>query len=163
MTLICFAVMNLHTYAQTMVGAGQTYTTLKAAFDDINNGTLTGNIELQITSSITETQLATLNASGSGFASYNNVVIYPIGAAYTISNVSNTGGLIALNGADNVVIDGRVNRVGTSADLTLSFNNANPGSTIIFQNGARFNQVKYCNVNVSSPNGSHGAINFQAM
>lgn len=91
MTLICFAVMNLHTYAQTMVGAGQTYTTLKAAFDDINNGTLTGNIELQITSSITETQLATLNASGSGFASYNNVVIYPIGAGYTISNVSNTG------------------------------------------------------------------------
>ncbi|MBK6330177.1 MAG: T9SS type A sorting domain-containing protein [Bacteroidetes bacterium] len=160
MTLICFAVMSFHTYAQTMVGAGQTYTTLKAAFDDINNGTLTGNIELQITSSITETQLATLNASGSGFASYNNVVIYPIGAGYTISNVSNTGGLIALNGADNVVIDGRVNRVGTSADLTLSFNNANPGSTIIFQNGARFNQVKYCNVNVSSPNGSHGAIRF---
>ena len=57
--------------AQTLVGTGQTYPTLKSAFDDINNGTITGNIVLQITSSITESALASLNSSGSGSASYS--------------------------------------------------------------------------------------------
>nr|MBP6315393.1 T9SS type A sorting domain-containing protein [Chitinophagaceae bacterium] len=146
--------------AQTLVGTGQTYPTLKSAFDDINNGTITGNIVLQITSSITESALASLNASGSGSASYSSVLIYPTGAGYTISSVTNTGGLISLNGADNVIIDGRVNMLGSTPDLTLSYNSNSPASTVLFQNGARFNKVRYCNINVSPPNASNGAIKF---
>ncbi len=154
-----FCANGLH--AQTLVGTGQIYPTLKSAFDDINNGTLTGNIELQITSSITETTAASLNASGTGFASYGSVVIYPTGAGYTVSSTTNTGGLVILNGADHVTIDGRVNRLGNTPDLTLSYNFPNqPASTVQLQNGARFNHVEYCNINVSSPNGSHGAVKF---
>ncbi|MCC7030918.1 MAG: T9SS type A sorting domain-containing protein [Chitinophagaceae bacterium] len=160
-TFLILALVSNFIQAQTLVGIGQSYPTLKSAFDDINNGTLTGNIEWQITSSITETTVASLNASGTGFASYSSVAIYPTGAGYTIASTTNTGGLVLLNGADHVTIDGRVNRLGNTPDLTLSYNFPNqPASTVQFQNGARFNHVEYCNINVSSPNGAHGAVKF---
>lgn len=161
-TMILLAFMSNCLYSQTIpVGTGQTYPTLKSVFDDINNGTITGNIVLEITSSITETSLAVLNASGNGFASYNSVLIYPNAAGYIINSVTNTGGLISFNGADHVTIDGRPNMTGSDADLTLEFNFPNqPASTISFNNKSEHNVVQYCNVHVSPPNASNGAVKF---
>ena len=63
------------------VGAGGTYPTLKAAFDDINAGAggLTGAIQLDVVGDTADTTPAVLNASGSGGASYTSVLIQPSG------------------------------------------------------------------------------------
>lgn len=128
--------------AQTLVGTGQTYTTLKAAFDAINAGTLTGNIILQITSNITETASASLNASGSGSASYTSVTINPGGGAARTVTGNIATSLLSLNGADNVTVDG-LNSGGNS----LTFYNSNTtGVTILFTNDATNNIVTKCTV-----------------
>ena len=138
---------------QTEVGSGKTYTTLKAAFDAINAGTLTGDVVLQITSSTTESASAVLNVSGSGSASYTSVTIYPTGTGgYTISG-SLAAPLIDLNGADNVVIDGRLSATGSAVDLTItntSTSSTAGTSTIRFINDASSNTIKYCNLKGSA-------------
>jgi hypothetical protein len=100
-------------HAQTIktVGTSGDYVTLKAAFDAINSGSITGNIELRVASNTTEIASASLNASGSGSASYSSVKIYPTTSGVTIQgNIA--AALIKLNGADNVTIDGRLNAIG---------------------------------------------------
>ncbi len=155
--LFAFSIFSF-SQAQTLVGTGQTYTTLKSAFDAINSGTLTGNVVLQLTSSTTETASAVLNASG-GTASYTMVTIYPTGSGYTISG-SIAGALIDLNGADNVTIDGRVNQSGNK-NLTIINNDAGTSaSTIRFINDASNNVVKYATVKGSTTSNSGGVIFF---
>ena len=50
------------------IGTGQTYTTLKAACDAINAGTVTGNITLYITSDLTESANVGLGVNTNGFS-----------------------------------------------------------------------------------------------
>ena len=148
-----------NSWGQTMVGSGQTYTTLKAAFDAINNGTLSGNIVLQITSSTTETATAVLNASGSGSASYTSVAIYPTGSGYSISG-SVTGALIQLNGADNVTIDGRVSQSGAKDLIIQNANTSN--ATIQLTADATYNTVKYCVIKGATTSTSNGIVLISA-
>jgi len=115
-TLIILIVSTLSAFSQVSIGSSS-YTTLKAAFDAINAGTHTGDIEVKITGNTTESSAAFLNASGNGSASYSTVVIYPTGT-YTIQG-SVANGLIELRGADNVTIDGRANQSGTTRALTI--------------------------------------------
>ena len=144
------------------VGTAGNYPTLKAAFDAINTGAITGSITLQIISSTTETVSAALNANGSGSASYTSVFIYPTGTGYVISG-SVSGPLIDLNGADSVTFDGRVNATGSSKDLVISntnASNAGSNSTIRLQNSAENNTIKYCRVKGSETNTLSGVIFF---
>nr|MBP6304211.1 hypothetical protein [Bacteroidia bacterium] len=99
--------------------ASASYSTLAAAFTEINNGTHTGTISIGISANTTETATATLNASGSGAASYSSISISPTGgASRTISGAITAGSpLIDLSGADNVTFDG-LNSGGNS--LTIS-------------------------------------------
>ncbi|RYZ52369.1 MAG: hypothetical protein EOP49_09625 [Sphingobacteriales bacterium] len=83
-----------------------THATLKEAFDGINSGTYTGSIQLLITGNTVETAAAVLNASGSGSALYGSITIKPDAGVTASISGSITGGLIKLNGADNVTIDG---------------------------------------------------------
>jgi len=126
------------------VGTSGNYTTLKLAFDAINAGTITGNIQLQVITNTTETATAVLNANGSGSASYTSVVIYP-----TVTGLTITGNLAApvinLNDADKVTIDGRVNKTGSTKSLTIS--NTNTGGGVLqFINDASRNAVRYCTI-----------------
>ena len=78
--LLLFLTTSIFLNAQTtktVGGTGANYSTLKAAFDAINAGTIHGVIILQITGSTTESSSAKLNASGSGSASYSSLTIYP--------------------------------------------------------------------------------------
>ena len=140
--------------AQTIrtVGSSGTYATLASAFSAINNGSLTGNIELQVISNTTETTTAALNASGSGSASYSSIAIYPTAANLTISG-NLAAPLILFDGADNVTFDGRVNRTGNTVALTVentSISNVNKTSTFFFCNSAESNIITYCTVKGAS-------------
>jgi hypothetical protein len=155
--LICMSIE-----AQTLVGAGQTYTSLRTAFNAINNGTIKGNVVLKITSSITETASAVINASGSGSASYSSVTIYPGVSGVTIGGSFSTP-LIDINGADNVTIDGRLNGTGLPLALTIknSSNSSTSGcSTIRFRNSSESNIIRYCNIRGASSSTTDGIISF---
>lgn len=102
------------------VSAG--YSTLKLAFDAINAGIHTGTISVEVCGSTGEgSNSAVLNSSEAGSASYSSINIYPLADGLTISGATPTGrGVIELNGADNVTIDGdNPNTSGTNRNLTL--------------------------------------------
>ncbi len=141
------------------IGASGDYLTVKAAFDAVNAGTITGSLTLQIISGTTETASAVLKASGTGSANYSSLSLYPTATGLTIAgNIS--APLIDLNGADNVLLDGRVNQAGASS-LTLTNTNAGTfGTAIRFITSAENNTIKYCNINASCFNAGVGMINF---
>ncbi|MFZ4591004.1 MAG: beta strand repeat-containing protein, partial [Ignavibacteria bacterium] len=122
------------------------YSTIKAAFDAINAGTHQGDVTIKMNGSTIETICAVLNASGTGSANYSTVVIYPSTAGLSVSGNLATP-LLDLNGADNVTIDGRVNRAGSTSSLIVSNTNTSSTagtSTMRFINDATSNTVKYC-------------------
>ncbi|MFZ4401876.1 MAG: beta strand repeat-containing protein, partial [Bacteroidales bacterium] len=145
---------------KTVGATGANYSTLKLAFDAINAGTIQGQIILQIIDNTTETATATLNASGMGSASYSSVIIYP-----TVSGKSITGNLtlpiIYFLGADNVTIDGRLNAVGFTKDLTITNNSTATGAVIVrYVNSAEFNTIKYCTLKASPNSVGTGILYF---
>ena len=140
-------------------GANGNYTTLKAAFDAINaHTTQTGNtISITINASTTETASAVLNEGN-----WTGLKIYPSTTGLSVSG-SLAAPLIDLNGADHVTLDGRVNGVGSAADLTIS--NTNTGtatgtSTIRFIADATLNNITYCKLQGSTTNSGAGIIFF---
>jgi uncharacterized repeat protein (TIGR01451 family) len=99
------------------------YASVKAAFDAINAGTHQGAVTVSINSSTTEGATpATLNGSGAGAASYTSVLIRPVNDGVSVSgNPAGGLGVIQLNGASNVTIDGdNPNTGGTNRNLTIS-------------------------------------------
>lgn len=148
--------------ATKTVGSGGNYATLREAFVDINNGTLTGAITLQIIGSITDDNTAVLNASG-GSVNYTSVSIYPTVSGVTLSG-SYSGPLINFNGADNVTIDGRVNATGLTVSLVISnasTSNGSNTSTISFTNDATYNIIKYCKLQGSTTTQYDGILTFR--
>lgn len=159
--LLLIIPMGLFAQPKTVGTTGADYPTLKAAFDAINAGTLTGAVTLQIIANTTETAPAALNASG-GSSNYTSVLIYPIVSGITISGNLNAP-LIKLYGADNVTIDGSVGHTGASKDLIIENTNTSATggtSTIQFINGATNNTVKYCTLKGSAPVAASGIIFF---
>ena len=145
---------------KTVGSAGANYSTIKMAFDAINAGTITGAITLQVINSTTETSAASLNASGTGSANYSSVTIYPTVTGKSIGG-SIAGNLINLNGADNVTIDGRLNRTG-AIDLIISNSSiATNASTVAFANSAENNTVKYCTIKGSGASVGTGVVYLQ--
>ncbi len=103
------------------------YPTLKDAVDAINAGTHQGDITVSIVTSTTETDTSVLNGSEAGPALYMSVSIRPTTDGVTVAGPSIQGrGLIELNGADNVTIDGdNPNTAGTNRNLTIQNTAAN--------------------------------------
>ncbi len=139
---------------KTVGGTGADYATLKAAFNDINNGIIgTGVITLQITGNTIETVSDTLNANGVGSAAYSSVNIYPTVTGLSISGDLSSS-LIMLNGADYVTIDGRLHATdgslaGTTRDLTITNTGGatlTTASTITLASNAQNNTIKYCTI-----------------
>ncbi|MGI8812322.1 MAG: choice-of-anchor Q domain-containing protein [Pyrinomonadaceae bacterium] len=103
-------------------GVNAGYASLQDAFTAINGGVHTGAIKVEICTSETEPAgSAVLNSSGAGSASYTSVNIYPIADGVTVVGAAAMGrGLVELNGADNVTIDGdNPNTSGTNRNLTF--------------------------------------------
>ncbi|GAH28340.1 unnamed protein product, partial [marine sediment metagenome] len=123
-------------------------------------GLVTGNITLEIWDDVTEPGSAVLNSSGGG-TRYLSLLIYPISSGISISG-DISGPMIDLSGADNVTIDGRVDRSG-SADLVItntSTSNGSSASTIRFIESANTNTIQYCYIYGSETNATSGIILF---
>ena len=108
----------------TAGGVSTNYANLGAAFTVINAGAVhTGAIAITICTSISEgVTPATLNSNGAGLASYSSVSIRPAAPGITVTGNPVTGfGVVQLNGADNVTIDGDdPNTPGINRDLTIT-------------------------------------------
>lgn len=98
------------------------YTNLSSAFAAINAGTHQGAITVDISASFTDAAVAVLNSSGAGSATYTSVLVRPSADNVTISYAAASGrGVIELNGADNVTIDGdNPNSGGVNRNLTIT-------------------------------------------
>ncbi|MEY2830143.1 MAG: hypothetical protein RIQ33_2001, partial [Bacteroidota bacterium] len=145
---------------------GTQYSTLGAVFTAINAGTHNGNIVIGIsaTPATAESGACVLNSSGAGSASYTSIIIRPTADGVVLSGPTVTGrGLIELNGADNVTIDGdNPNTSGTNKNLTITNTAA---STITYTSVIRLvtstlitttNNIVVMNLNI---NGSAGTAN----
>lgn len=134
------------------VGTGGDYPSLSlpgGLFEQINAGNLTGNLEINIISNITETGAVALNSWANGPGGPFTVTIKPEGGARTITG---SGGLMRLTGTQGVVIDGLND--GTNS---LTLNNA--GGTAISLNGASNNTITRCTILGSGSSGG-GVIVF---
>jgi hypothetical protein len=104
------------------VGTSETITSLTntgGLFDVLNNNALGGNLTINITSDLTaETGLIALNQTLESGAGNYTLTIQPGAAANRTISGSFAGGLIRLNGADRVTIDG--NFSGTGKFLTFA-------------------------------------------
>ncbi|MES2701392.1 MAG: Ig-like domain-containing protein [Bacteroidota bacterium] len=164
LVIACIACMSGAFAQVSLTATGGTtaasYTTLGLAFAAINAGTHTGVITLSISASTTEAGPCVLNSSSAGSASYTAISIRPTADAVTVSGPTTTGrGLIELNGADNVTIDGdNAGSAGTNRNLTFTNTAAN---TITFTSVIRLvtgtgatsadgNTIKNCNINGSA-------------
>ncbi|MCZ2141349.1 MAG: hypothetical protein LC096_08165, partial [Bacteroidia bacterium] len=132
------------------VGTGGTYTTLKAFFDAINGGVVTGNITANVVGNATETATAVLNQWAEYPANSNfTMTIQPDGGSPKTITGSIAGAIIKLNGADRVTIDG-LNTGGNS--LTISNTNISIYDAVIWlgsasaSNGATYNTIKNCTI-----------------
>ena len=98
------------------------YGTLAAAIAAINAGTHQGTISVEVCASTTEAAAMFLNSNAAAPASYTSIYISPIADGLTISGPTITGrGLIELNGADSVTIDGdNQNSAGINRNLTIT-------------------------------------------
>jgi hypothetical protein len=140
------------TYAGDInVGTAETITSITntgGLFDKLNNGIITGNLTVHITSNLAaETGTVALNqpteTGGGGYT----ITIKP-DAAYAVSGTSTTS-LIKLNGSDRIVIDGSTSG-GTDRSLTITNNSTGTSSAVIWlaapalNNGANNNTIKNC-------------------
>lgn len=141
----------------TVGATGATFTSLTntaGAFDTLNKVILTGNVVLEVTSNLT---------AEAGTVALNQLVYDQPGTPYTLTirpasgttdTISGTftGGLIRLNGADRVIIDGR--RAGETTGRNLTFvNTATTGNVATIQvsslgvgAGADRDTIRFCNI-----------------
>ncbi len=137
----------------------QDFKTLKMAFDTINSGKWTDDLTIKIKSNIRETAPAVLYQSGytggGGTSNYSRVHIYPTRADLQVFGKLPSA-IVELNGADGVVLDGRVNGVGAPYGLTIKNDSVSTAaSTVLFKNSAQGDTLKYCLIKglTTNPNG----------
>ena len=140
------------------VGTGGDYDNLTTAFAAINASGLSGNIELQLITGypvVAETfPIASATAgAGAGF----NILVYPTVAGLAITG-ADPAGILNLNGAAKITIDGRVNQVGAK-DLLISNTNI-AGFAVRFINDANNNTIRYCTIRSVETSTTLGTIVF---
>ena len=140
------------------------YPTLKGAFDVINNGTYkgeSGDLIIKIRGNTIETATATLYYSGyNSTSNYSKLLIYPARSNIQVKG-SLSAPLVDLNGADNVIFDGRLNGTGSMYELMLLNEDRSTGaSTIKFTNSAENNTIRYCKVQGLTTATSGGIVHF---
>jgi hypothetical protein len=150
------------TTAQTTktVGSDGDYATLNAAFADVSNNTLKGEIVFQIISDITETTTTSIYESGSGSWEYSSITIYPTGSNRTITNNTSSDYMFYFYGCHDVIIDGRINQEGSAIQLTLE---NTVGNVVNFIWGAHNNIIRFCHLKGNNTAINEGLVVFNAV
>ncbi len=134
---------------------GTEYSTLNEAFGAINaTANQSGqDIEVRINASTSETDRSLLSNRN-----WNSLVVYPTAADLSVSG-SLTVPIIRLNGVRNVIIDGRVNRAGSTPSLLIINNSSGGGAVSVeFINTAQYNTLQYCKVQGKLADNSRGIV-----
>ncbi|MEI7898101.1 MAG: hypothetical protein WCJ26_13765, partial [bacterium] len=141
------------------VGTGGTYPSLTGvggAFAAINAATVTSNLVVQVLSNLTEDGTNALNPiSEDPFGSNFTIAIQPSSAVEKVISGAVVNGMIRLNGADRVTIDGRSGGSGRY----LRFRNtdlANPTFTLI--NDAVGNTIRNCFIEGANAGTASGVV-----
>lgn len=133
------------------VGSGQTFTSLTSGggiFEALNEGVLTGNVIINVTSDLTESGTVALNQlpeeGGSGFT----ITIRPNAASTRNITGSSSTSLIRFNGADNVIIDGSFNNAGRYFFIRNTSTSSNTATIHLIGtgNGSRNITIKNCTI-----------------
>ncbi|MCX6246080.1 MAG: hypothetical protein NTU98_15405 [Bacteroidetes bacterium] len=138
------------------VGVGKTYATLTAAITDLNAKEITCPVIFQLTDATygSETFPITINPN-IGSSVTNTVTIRPASGVTSTISGSSASGIIILNGADYIIIDGS-NSGGLDKSLTIENTNTSANRYAIgFSNAggtdpAKNNVIKNCNIKASS-------------
>jgi hypothetical protein len=147
------------------VGTAQTYTSLTGAagiFAAINAGTVSGNVTIQITSNTVEDGTNALNLTNeTGVGGYKIRIVPAAASMYVLSgSSSNASGLIRLNGAKRVTIDGQ-NGLGSGKYLTFS-NLYGTTPTLGLVSDAIRDSIKYCYIESNNTGTTSGTLLFGA-
>jgi len=144
------------TGTKTIGTTGADYTSLTGAtglFADINALGLGSNLTVNIISDLTEDGTNALNQWAESGAGNYTLTIQPSEAVNKTISGAYAGGLIRLNGADRVTLDGNFSSAGTY--LTFS-NTSTSGSAVIMLSslgasaGATNNTIKNCSIKAGS-------------
>lgn len=146
------------------IGTGEVFTSLTKTdglFASINSAGLMGNATFNIVSDITEDGTNALNQWTESGAGNYTLLIQPDGTTLRTLSGNAAGGLIRLNGADRVTIDGSNSGSGSF----LSFKNTNTsgttGTAFMFSNGALDNNIRNISAEAYA-NATNGVILFGA-
>ena len=173
LAVLTLMVSNLQAQVAVTATAGTatgTYTTVSAAFAAINAGTHQGVINITISANTTE-PAAVVALLGSGAPSnYTSVTIMPSGNVTVNSAAVPTAnrGLIELNGADNVTIDGDDPATAGVRNLTLQVAPSTNITTVVRLSstnttgtaGANNNTIKNCIIIGSRNSGTSTTTNY---
>lgn len=137
----------------------QFYADVRTAFEAINSGVHRGSITIRINDNTTETAIATLQASGVGGANYTDVTLFPTVSGLTIGGALNAP-LIQFNGADAVMIDGRVNQAGIANLIISNTQTGTLANTIEWINSAQNNTIQYVHLRGAGTGSTVGLLHF---
>lgn len=136
------------------------YPTLTGAsglFAAINSAPVTENITVNITANITEDGTNALNQWTEEGAGGYTLTIRPDGTTERVISGNVANGMIRLNGADRVIIDGRFQGSGRY----LRFRNIHTSNpTFTFINDATYNTITYCIIETGTSAAQVGGILF---
>ena len=144
----------------TIPGSYPTFNGASGLFYAINTYGLGGNLTVQLTGDITETATTPLTAIASCGGPFT-VTIQPNAATLrTVSGSLTGGGIIALNGASNVTIDGRYSGSGQYLMFKNTLTATNAGPVINLYGNANNNTIEYCYLEGQGQNTAQGVVSF---
>ncbi|HEY0461477.1 MAG TPA: Calx-beta domain-containing protein [Pyrinomonadaceae bacterium] len=140
------------------VGPTGNYASLTAAFADLNINGVCGSLLLELqaayASGVETFPIVAGNIPNN--SPTNTITVRPETGATALSITSaNTTATVDLNGAANVILDGRPGGLGTTKQLTIA-NTSTAGTAVRFINDANLNRIQYATlagVNTSTTNG----------
>jgi hypothetical protein len=144
------------------VGTGEVFTTLTKAdglFASINSVGLKGNTTIYITSDLTEDGTNALNQWTETSPGNYGLTIQPDGAVLRTISGNVLAGLIRLNGADRVRIDGTNGGTGSYLNFKNTNSAGTTGTALSLSNGSSNDTVRYCGLEAYA-NAANGVILF---
>jgi len=144
------------------VGPTGDYATLTAAIADVTANGINGAmvLELQSTYVSTSETFPIVVGNITGNSGTNTITVRPQTGATALSiSGSNTTAIIDLNGAQNVIFDGRPGGIGTAKQLTLA-NTSTTGTVVRFINDALSNKLTFCTITGVTTSTTNGVVFF---